>query len=237
MTVLSKNVSKKVAQGNATRESLLSAARDLFGTQGYFDTSLDAIVHHAGVTKGAFYHHFEGKEELFLKVVETVKRELSRAAFVVHLSHEADDGNSGSRGKALRTVADLDNEEIWNDLLTCCRRYIELHSDPQVRRIVLLDARSVLTWDQWQTVEREHGTVMLRANLRRAMQRGIIQRLPLYALATLVAGALIEACMLVANADEPERALAESITIVERLLEGLRIWDDAGPRRPSPARQ
>lgn len=223
MSVLSRSLSKKAVQGNATQESLLSAARRLFGTHGYSDTSVDAIVHDAGVTKGAFYHHFGSKEEIFLKVVERVKQELIRAAFVVHLTPTNED-DSGEA--SIRAVSDLDNSQIWSDLVTCCRRYIELHSQPQVRRIVLVDARSVLTWEQWQAVEREHGTVMLRANLRRAMQRGLIQRLPLPALATLLSGALNEACMMVAYADDADLALAEAIAIVEQLLEGVRVRED-----------
>lgn len=199
--------SKKVEQGKATRETLLLAARKLFGTQGYAATSLDEIVQAADVTKGAFYHHFSCKEEIFLRVFEAVKKELSRAAFVLDID----------------VILDQDNDEVWRDLLDRCRMFIELHTDPEVRRIVLLDARSVLTWDDWRKIENEYGVVMLRADLRRAMNRGIIKPLPLSALAMILTGALNEACMLVANAEDHTKALNEALAIIEQFLDGLRV--------------
>ena len=97
------------------------------------------------------------------------------------------------------------------------------------RRIVLLDARSVLTWDEWHKIENEYGVVMLRAGLRRAINRRIIQPLPLHALTLILTGALNEACMLVANAADRTSALDEASAIIEQLLEGLRLRVPAGP--------
>lgn len=215
--------SKKIAQGNATRAALLSAARELFARDGYAATSIDDIVARAGVTKGAFYHHFGGKEELFLRVFETVKKELSRAAFMIHRDYDARGEVDGKRpplrGEA---VAAQDDEAVWSDLRTRCRRYIELHTDPAVRRIVLVDARWVATWDELQRIENDYGAVVLRADLRRAMQRGLIGRLPLRSLALILTGALDQACMLVANAEDREGMVDEAVGVVEELVDGLR---------------
>jgi hypothetical protein len=109
--------SLRVVQGEATREALLGAARDLFGARGYSETSLDAIAATAGVTKGALYYHFSGKEELFQLVFEQVMRELS---------------------SQLRLV--LRDPDPWKRIVSACRKYIELHTDPAVQRIVLRDA-------------------------------------------------------------------------------------------------
>jgi len=201
------NKSRKIEQGDATRQALLAAARELFGTQGYADTSLDEIVQAAGVTKGALYHHFSGKEALFHCVFEAVKKELSYQAFPV--------------------IIGPSDAQVWQDLLTCCRRYIQVHTDPHVQRIVLRDARSVLSWDDWHTIERDYGVVLLRGFLRRAIHRRILQPLPLQALAMLLTGALNEACMLVANATDQTKALNEAILITEQFVEGLRL-------RPTP---
>lgn len=201
--------SKKIEQGDATREALLQAARELFGARGYTETSLDDIVRAAGVTKGALYHHFASKEELFRCVFELVKTELGNQVFPL--------------------VVGQDDAELWRDLLARCRTFIEAHTNPRVQRIVLLDARAVLTWDAWHTIERDHGVVMLRGYLRRAIHRRIIQPLPLYALAMILTGALNEACVLVANAPDPTSALDEASAIIEQLLEGLRLRSPAGP--------
>jgi hypothetical protein len=110
-----------------------------------------------------------------------------------------------------------------------------VHTDPHVQRIVLLDARSVLTWDDWNTIERDYGVLLLRGYLRRAIHRRIIQPLPLHALAMILTGALNEACMLVANAADRASALEEAITIIEQFVEGLRLRaaaePDAAPHR------
>jgi AcrR family transcriptional regulator len=193
--------SKKVEQGDATRQALLRAARQLFGANGYAATSLDDIVEKARVTKGALYHHFSSKEELFRRVFEAVKKEVSGQVFPARAVTAAD---------------------TWEDLLERCRAFVDAHVDARVQRIVLLDARAVLSWQQWQDVERDYGTVMLRAGLRRAMHRGVIDPQPLHALAMILGGALTAACMLVANADDPAQARREATSIVERLLEGLR---------------
>jgi TetR/AcrR family transcriptional regulator, cholesterol catabolism regulator len=47
-----------------TRKALIDSALALFGAKGYATTSVQEITEAAGVTKGAFYHHFESKEEL-----------------------------------------------------------------------------------------------------------------------------------------------------------------------------
>src|SRR5688500_10652867 len=93
--------SKKIEQGDATREALLVAARELFGMQGYAETSLDVIVRRAGVTKGALYHHFAGKEALFRGVFEAVTKDLSHQAFPLPVGHG--------------------ETEDWSDLLARCQ--------------------------------------------------------------------------------------------------------------------
>lgn len=57
-----------------TRERLLSAAHDLFRTEGYAATSVDRIAAAAGYSKGAVYSNFEGKEAIFLAVLEAQGR-------------------------------------------------------------------------------------------------------------------------------------------------------------------
>ncbi len=189
----------RAQQGEATREALLAAARELFGTRGYGETSLDAIVAAAGVTKGALYHHFSGKEELFGAVFEQVKRELSS-----------------------QIAPALQTEDPWTGLVDACKTYIEIHTDPAVERIVLLDARAVLSPDAWRRVDGQWGAVMFRGAFRRAMNRGVFVRLPLNTLAMIVTGALAEGCLLVADAEDPDAVRAEALSVVVQLLQGLR---------------
>jgi AcrR family transcriptional regulator len=185
-------------QGIATRQTLLDTARGEFGTQGYAGASLDEICSAAGLTKGALYHHFRNKEDLFRVVYETVKQDLSRAVAQAQMPPDP-----------------------WESLLDGARTWIEVHTEPAILRF-LLDARAVLSSEAWHEVDRKWGTVIVRAALRRAMNHGVIAALPLVPLASIVAGTYTEACLLVAHAEGSDVARKEAILIVERLLEGLR---------------
>jgi len=142
---------RRVAQGDATRAALIIAARELFGAHGYAETSVDDIVAKAGMTKGAVYHHFEGKEGLFRAVFEQVHREVTDQA-----------------------AAEFLGPDPWQSLLDGCRLWVDAHLDPAVRRIALEDARSVLGWDVVRDIENRFGAVALRGALRRAMHAGVL---------------------------------------------------------------
>jgi AcrR family transcriptional regulator len=197
MDVKGKN--QRVAQGEVTRAALLGAARELFGEQGYAATSLEDIVAQAGVTKGALYHHFNGKVDLFQAVFEQVKSEVSDQVVTVFLE-----------------------PDHWYALTAGCQLMIDAQMDPAVRRIALHDARSVLGWDTVRAIETRYGAVGIRGALRKAMQGGVIERQPLRPLALLLSGAVSEACFYVADADDPTAAREEVGRLVVRLLEGLR---------------
>ncbi len=191
--------SKKVQQGEATRQALLDAARTLFGEQGYADTSIDDIARAAKVTKGALYHHYDGKQELFGAVYEQVKREVSERAATAFLEPDP-----------------------WRDLCAGCEAMLDAHLDPAVRRILLHDAQAVLDADTIRRVENRYGAVVLRGALRRSIRAHVIQPLPLKALALMLTGAILEGCMDIAHAEDPTQARADVGKVLTSLLEGLR---------------
>jgi AcrR family transcriptional regulator len=191
---------EKRAQGDATRLALVVAARDLFGERGYAATSIDEVASRAGVTKGAFYHHFAGKAELFQEVYEQVKREVSD-----------------------QVVSVFNEPDHWKAVIGGCQLMIDAQLDPAIRRIALHDARSVLGWDVVRQIESRYGAVGIRGALRKAMHGGVIEPQPLRPLALLLAGALSEACFYVADADDPAAAREEVGRLIERILEGLKV--------------
>jgi len=176
------------------------AARDLFGERGYAATSIDEVASRAGVTKGAFYHHFGGKADLFQEVYEQVKREVSD-----------------------QVVSVFNEPDHWKAVIGGCQLMIDAQLDPAVRRIALHDARSVLGWDVVRQIESRYGAVGIRGALRKAMNGGVIEPQPLRPLALLLAGALSEACFYVADADDPAAAREEVGRLIERILEGLKV--------------
>lgn len=190
--------SGRVAQGVATRAALLATARRLFGSRGFTDTSLDDVVAGAGVTKGALYHHFRSKDDLFAAVYEQVQHEVSD-----------------------RVVAEFLRADPREALQLGCELWIDAHLDPAVQRIAMRDARSVLGWEAVRDVEARYGAVPLRGVLRRAIRVGIVPPLPLRPLALLLMGALTEACFYVAGAEDVEAARAEVRSLVSLMLSSL----------------
>jgi tetracycline repressor-like protein len=94
-------------------------------------------------------------------------------------------------------------------------------TEPEVQRIVLLDAPSVLGWDRWREVAAEHGLGLIEASLQAAIEAGAIAPQPVRPLSHVLMGALDEAAMLVARAEDPETARGEVAETLEALLNGL----------------
>jgi len=190
----------KAEQADATRTALSAAARQLFTERGYAATSTTEIVERAGVTRGALYHHFAAKDELFRAVFEQLEGEVTE-----HVAHQA-----------------LTSDDPLEQLRRGTRAYLDACIDPAVQRVVLLDGPSVLGWETWQEIEQRYGYGLVLAGVEAAIGAGLISAQPVEALAHVLFGALTEAGMVVARADEPRTARAEMEAAMDRLLDGLR---------------
>lgn len=188
---------KQAARSASTRAKLIGAARALFARRGYAAVGTEEIVRRAGVTRGALYHQFASKQELFLAVYEAVERELTERV-------AARLGEVGGPFEAMQAGTRV--------FLDACRA-------PEVQRIVLLDGPSVLGWERWREVAARHGLGLIEAVLAAAIDAREIVALPVGPLAHMVMGALDEAALLVAR--DPDAGDAVAATL-QRLLEGLR---------------
>jgi AcrR family transcriptional regulator len=190
----------KAEQADATRAALSAAARQLFTERGYAATSTTEIVERAGVTRGALYHHFAAKDELFRAVFEQLEGEVTK-----HVAEEA-----------------LTSTDPLEQLRRGTRAYLDACIDPAVQRVVLLDGPSVLGWETWQEIEQRYGYGLLLAGVEAAIAGGLVSVQPVEPLAHVLFGALTEAGMVVARADEPLTARADMEAAMDRLLDGLR---------------
>ena len=68
-------VAKASERGAATRSALLTAAREVFTTEGYAQAGVTDIVNRAGASVGSLYHHFSGKADLYLTLFEELNNE------------------------------------------------------------------------------------------------------------------------------------------------------------------
>ena len=185
----------------ATRARLLEAGRALFADEGYAAVSTQAIVDSAGVTRGALYHQFGDKAGLFAEVYEDVERDLV-AAITARIVEEA----PTDQLEAMRVGA---------------RLFLQECSSPKVQRIVLIDAPSVLGWQRWREVGMKYGLGVVEAMLAQAMTDAVIPDQPLRPTAHVLLGALDEAALFVARADDPGEALRQMYVVCDRLISGI----------------
>lgn len=191
--------SRRAERAEETREALISAARELFGQRGYASVGTEAIVRRARMTRGALYHHFQSKEDLFSAVYEAVERDLVDQIAATAMS-------GADPFEALRTGA---------------RAFLDACEDPAVRRIALIDAPSVLGWEQWREIGMKYGLGLVQSTLEAAIDAGLIERQPVKPLAHLLLGSIDEAGMLVARADDAGQTKREVAAAIDKYLSAL----------------
>jgi AcrR family transcriptional regulator len=185
----------------ATRDALISAARRLWGLRGYAEVGTPEIAKAAGVTRGAMYHQFADKAALFRDVVEAVEQDvMTQMAAVV--------ASSGAKtpADAIRAAVDA---------------WLEVSGDPEVRQLVLLDAPRVLGWAGFRDLAQRYSLGMTEQLLTEAIRAGQLARQPVRPLAHVLIGALDEAAMAIATADDPKRARRETRQVLHRLIDGM----------------
>jgi AcrR family transcriptional regulator len=196
-----KSPNKQEERSRATREKLVAAARALFATRGYAAVGTEEIVRAAGVTRGALYHQFrDGKEQLFEAVYEAVEAETTQRIAELALTGATD------------PIAALRNG---------ARAFLEICAEPEIERIALLDAPSVLGWARWREIGFAHGLGLIAATLQAGIDADVIAPQPITPLAHLLLGALDEGALYVARASDRTTARAEVEGILDRLIDGL----------------
>ncbi|HEY6495917.1 MAG TPA: TetR/AcrR family transcriptional regulator [Trebonia sp.] len=190
---------KRAAQGRATRGQLIEVATRLFAENGYEGTSIEAVLAAAGVSRGALYHHFAGKEALFEAVV---------VAITDRVSVELMDAIAGCTDPvdAMRIAA---------------LAWIGLAGDPVVQRVVLVDAPSVLGWERWRAMDDGQTLGSMKMMLQAVSDSGRLPSGLVEPFAHMILAALDEFALVVARAPHPEAAVAEGRVAVEALLDRL----------------
>jgi AcrR family transcriptional regulator len=183
----------------ATMERLMMAARELFAEKGYVATSTEDVIAAAGVTRGALYHHFDGKAALFKAVFE--REEEALAARVMKVAQAEKRGMPSLRAGA--------------------RAFLEACLDPTVRRIVLSDARSVLPLEELREIESRYTLRLLQSGIADAMSAGAVVDRPVDMLARMMLGALSEAATAIALSTTPKKTLREAQRELDTLLEAI----------------
>jgi AcrR family transcriptional regulator len=174
-----------------TRAALIAAGRILFTEHGFAGAGREEIVEHAGLTRGALYHHFSSKEDLFAAVYEEVERDVCTAVVAAAAT-------SGDPVEELRIGA---------------RAFLDAAAAPEVRRIMLLDGPAVLSPEVQHEIAQRYGLGLVREVLRAADAAGRLVVGPVDLLAPVLLAALHEAAESIADGADPVgmRAVVESL--------------------------
>ena len=191
---------RREAEARATREALIDAALDLFTERGYAEVGTEEIVSRAKVTRGALYHHFADKRDLFRAVFERVEADLME-----------------------RIGATMEGaDDPYELMVSGMRAFLDACEEPAVKQISLTDAPAVLGWSEWREIDNRHGLGLTRAALDGAVEAGLIRPIATEPMAHLFVAALSEAAFVVAHAEKPRKARAEVEEALLQLVDGLR---------------
>lgn len=192
------------ARGAATRERLVTAARGQFGAHGYEATSIEAVLEASGVARGALYHHFKSKADLFDAVLAEVLIDIAERTTAVAAATGSKDPLEGLRA----------GSHAW----------LQMALDPAIQRIALLDPTIAVGWARWRELDERHSLGGLRASMLRLAEEGRLPTGEAELLAQMLLAALNEAALFLAYADEPRTASETARGAIDTLLDRL-----AGP--------
>ena len=193
--------SRQAENSAATRASLLKIARRFFADRGYAETATEESVRRARVTRGALYHHFKDKQDLFRAVLH---QEQSRVA-------------------AKCAEAAAKQSDPWRALMAANEAFLEACLDPAVQQIVLIDAPAVLGLEGFRQSDESYYLAGLKAAIEAAIAAGIIEPQPVESLAHMIMGSMNEAARLIAYASDKQRARREVSESANRIWNSLRI--------------
>jgi len=186
-------------QAEATRQLLVSVARELFTEKGYAATSVEEIIQRAGVARGALYHHFNGKDALFRAVYDEVQADI-----------------------ATRVVAAaVAGPEPWEGVRSGLSAFLDACLEPEFRRIVILDSVPVLSQDVWDGGI-EHNELPMLRNVLTPLVETYLPGVPVEPLVHVALGGLYGAALYIARSPDPKAARAEADTVLDTLIGGLR---------------
>ncbi|MBW5446155.1 TetR family transcriptional regulator [Cohnella sp. CFH 77786] len=199
------------AETTETIRKLIEVARTHFTVYGYAKAVLESIVHEANLTRGAVYHHFRNKKELFRVVLEDVQREVAE-----RVEREAST-----------------SEDSWQQLFLGCRAFIMAAVEERNKRIMLIDGPAILGWETWREMDKNHSMRLLREQLGIMQKQGHLRMIPLDALTHFISGGLNETALWLANESLKPSALDETTEVIRAFLEGFKESTGPGVHGPT----
>lgn len=195
---------------DSTKKELLRQAREAFARHGFARAPIEEVVQACGLTRGALYHHFGSKQGLFLAVTRQLEDELAERV----ISQERDATQRGTTRTPLERF------------LVACRAYLEASLEPDVRRILIVDAPAVLATlpeAGAADAELEVSLAPLAAALAELRDEGVLHNLNLAVTTRMLGGALFEAAAWAGAEPDPLQAVDTALTSLTLMVTGLTI--------------
>lgn len=189
---------KKELASFHTINNLIMIARQHFSAYGYENTSLEAIAADAKMTRGAVYHHFKNKKNLFKAVLAQVQHEVG-----LNVEKEAET-----------------SEDLWEQLILGCVGFVEAATLESNKRILLIEAPNVLEWSQWKKMDDENSVLLLEEQLLTVQQRGLLIDFDIHMIAHMISGALNDLSISLAESDTVNKT--QIYEAIAYLLKGFR---------------
>lgn len=185
-----------------TRSALIAAARRLFAAHGFDGTGTEQIVAEARVTRGALYHHFRDKADIFRAAMAEAAADVATRLIDEQLAAEA--------------------QSPMAEIREGVGAFLDVCVGGDFQRIVLVDGPRVLGADAWEELVDRYGRGILEEWLTRAADTGDLDAMPVRGLARLLIAMLTEASLAIARADDPVAERAQLGEVLDRVLSGLR---------------
>jgi len=183
-----------------TRAAVLDAATTLFVSQGFDATSVDDIARLSESSKGAVYHHFSDKREIFAEVFRTCQGAVLQSA--------------------IESVAD--REQTWDLVEAGTHAFLRLYAADATGRALLRQAVGALGWDRVRAIDMETALPWVRATLEQFVRTGVMRPVPLDVATEMLFNLYCNAVLHIADAEDPVSASTDAETVIFAMLRGLK---------------
>jgi AcrR family transcriptional regulator len=191
--------SRREEYAEATYEALLDSAAACFFENGFSSTSLDHVAQRARVTKGAIYHHFASKRDLFIAVLERQQQE-----------------NAGRVSRAGAEATD-----VWSGIVAAFDTFLETLSSPVYQRLCWVEGPAALGFEAWWEIGERFEIEVIRSQLDRAAEFGVLMVTDLDMLAHVLFGAVTAGVLSMARSDDPATERDRFRTVMLSLVAGM----------------
>jgi AcrR family transcriptional regulator len=194
-------VATQTERSSQTRNAIVGSARQLFVAHGYAATSVSDILDACGVSRGALYHHFPSKEDIFAVVFSEVSFDTIRRA-----------------GKRVKNSA-----TPLSALVTACLGWVDIATEPAVARVLFQDGPIALGWERCRTIEESTSLFVMRRSLQAAVDSGEIRVGSVDVAARLINGLLAEAALELVRTAGQRNQKREVAAAVTAMIHGLAV--------------